>query len=225
MLGPGVTDTTDGGPATNPHAAHGVDGEVNLRGAQFNGPQLDGVEDVAHPVRTELDGVDPSVAGGFGDGGGGECLAGGRSARHSRGEVHRRPEVVAIAGDHGPVVEPTAWLGEGVGVVARLEDLPNRVDPRSAGSGGEHDGVADGLDELSAARRDRLSGRAGEHVEQVDRGVVAVGLGEGGEPGEVDERDRPLHGHGHHFAPSRAMRRSAVTPTGVRWRDRCGLTT
>ena len=62
----------------------------------------------------------------------------------------------------------------------------------------EHDGVADRLDDLVVAT-EHLSGTGAERLDDGDGLVVAVGLGDGGETGEVDEGERGVEvgcGHG-----------------------------
>ena len=61
----------------------------------------------------------------------------------------------------------------------------------------QHDGIADGFDQLVAGRR-RLVDEADKAVEEVHRVKVAVGFGQSGEAGRVDKAEGPLHRMGAH---------------------------
>ncbi len=92
-------------------------------------------------------------------------------------------------------MEPCTGFGEPAEVVGRFEQSLYRDDGTVGGGGGEHDGVADRLDQLGAGALDGGGCDAGEHVDQIDGREIAVGLGESREPGEVHEGDRAIGAH------------------------------
>lgn len=123
--------------------------------------------------------------------GGGQHLATPRLRRDPGGKVDRRPEDVAGPLHHGTVVEPRPGDGEARLGEGDLEQPGHR--PHACGRVGER--VADRFHEPSLTGQ-RRSGQLEEAVEQIDRFLVAVRLGECAEPGEVDEGDRTLLGGG-----------------------------
>src|SRR5690606_7763560 len=107
-----MADPADRGLACETHTAHGVDGQVDVGGAQLECPQLDGLEDVAELVQAEADRVDVRVVGGAEHGVGDEGLTGTGTARDSGCEVDGGAEEVVAASDDGSVVEPCTGFGE-----------------------------------------------------------------------------------------------------------------
>jgi hypothetical protein len=87
------------------------------------------------------------------------------------------------------VVQPGAGLGEVAPTVRRLDDPSREADRRLRARGGEHDGVADGLDE-PIIRAEGLPYAIDEHVDGRGGVAVAMDLRQGGETGEVDEHER-----------------------------------
>src|SRR5918995_1160287 len=80
----------------------------------------------------------------------------------------------------------------------------------------EHDGVADRLDELVVGAEDLLCAGA-ERLEYGDGFAVAMGLGDGGEAGEVDEREGGVkvgRGHGRAPTPTPPALRSSARSSG-----------
>ena len=117
------------------------------------------------------------------------------TARDASGEVDGSSEVVALPYDDRPVVESSPRLRKRVDRIAGFEHLLDRADPRQSLGRGDHDGVTDRLDELASDSFNGFASSFYERVDEVNGSPVTVDLGQRGEPGEVDERDRALLAH------------------------------
>ena len=165
--------------------------------------QVDRVGDVAKLGCAEVADHCPEALGGRGDLARHEQLAGLGLPCDAGSQVHRGSVVVAFEGDGTPVVG--AGTGEEYGLWCRdlsLDELLECDHCVSRCRKSEHDGVADRLDELVVGT-EHLLGAGAERLDDRDGFAVAVGLGDGGEAGEVDEGERGVEvGRGHVGAPT-----------------------
>lgn len=106
-------------------------------------------------------------------------------------QVDRRAEEVAVALGGRPMVEPCARDREPRQLGAVLKKAGDQRDARFRRGTGEQDGVTDRLGQ-PVTWRESADGQLGETDGQVRCLCIAVGFGQGGEPGEVDHREGPL---------------------------------
>jgi hypothetical protein len=95
----------------------------------------------------------------------------------------------------GSTMQARPRFGERFPIVGRLEEAANGIESGRGRRRRQHHRVADALHEFGPGTPNGIAGRGGERVDKVDCGPVAVDVGQRGEPGEVDERDRSLGGH------------------------------
>ena len=104
-------------------------------------------------------------------------------------DVHRDPEIVALAVEHLTPVDATPGGREVRLLRGALLDLQRAGDCGARVRKHEHEGVSDLLDDPSIPAAHRLPYHLREALQNLRRRRVAHGLGERGEAGEVDEHD------------------------------------
>ena len=106
------------------------------------------------------------------------------------GQVHRRPEVVAVARQHGAQGQTHSHIGQEVVVGVRIAQV--QADARRIGCivDDEHDLVTDHLHHPAAGRGDDVVGNLLETSDDRGQLLVAEMLAEQGEPNHVGKPDR-----------------------------------
>ena len=185
--------------------AHGVDrAPGRVRGGERDGG------DELHRIGDALELVAPARlvdhaadltrhgAGGRGE----QDLAAGGEGGNARGQVDRRAEVVVVLADRRPVVHPHPDRRRAVVAEHAVGEPEPERDRRPRLVHAQQHGVTDGLDLLGAEPGQQGADLGAEAVHELGGLLVAVRLGERGEPGDVGEEEGRLDGR--HRGPAHA---------------------